>query len=170
MRKPGCLRAFVCACPACPRRVSALRSCRSPAFPRFPCCAHTWLRPHVTVWALLVFARVVEEQACCGRVCLRVAGVRVYARGVFAWGVCASWCWRLLGVAGAVWLRPPLCPGLLACVLTLWCGLVGVCAAGACGVGAWAVRLGRDNRVPPHTVWRAVPGCCVRGEGEKGWG
>ena len=49
------------------------------------------------MWALLVFARVVEEQACCGRVCLWVAGVRVYARGVFVW------VFALLGVGALVW-------------------------------------------------------------------
>ena len=130
---------FVCA--VCVPASCRLRFvlCRSPAFPRFPSCAHTWLRPHVTVWALLVFARVVEEQACCGRVCLRVAEFRVYARGVFVWvfacfGVCAS------GVVGQCGPAAP-CPaffgwcsrsgvGLLACAVVLrarWAegGLVG---------------------------------------------
>ena len=52
------------------------------------------------MWALLVFARVVEEQACCGRVCLRVAGFRVYARGVFVWVFALLVLARLLGVVG----------------------------------------------------------------------
>lgn len=100
--------ALLCALSACPRWSSALRSCRSPAFPRFPCCAHTWLRPHATVWAFLVFARVVEKQACCGRVCLRVAGVRVYARGVFVWVFALSGCWRFGGVVGQCGPAAPL--------------------------------------------------------------
>lgn len=64
----------------------------------------------------------------------------------------------LLGVVGQCGPAAPLprLACLFACVLTPWCGLVGVCAAGACGVGAWAALLGRDNRVPPHTAWRGL--------------
>ena len=30
--------------------------------------------------------------------------------------------------------------------------------------------MGRDMIVPPHTAWRAVPGCCVRRERRGVWG
>ena len=47
------------------------------------------------------------------------------------------------------------------------------------GALAWAVvlraglvgKVGRDMIVPPHTAWRAVPGCCVAwGERRGVWG
>ena len=61
------------------------------------------------MWAFLVFARVVEEQACCGRVCLVGGGVWCLRLGcvrllVFALLVLA----RFGGVVGAVWSLPPL--------------------------------------------------------------
>ena len=116
------------------------------------------------MWALLVFARVVEEQACCGRVCLRVAGVRVYARGVFVW------VFALLGVGALVWwwdsvVPPPLCPGLLACVLTPWCGLVGVCAVLR---ARWAdggqVGAGQSCPAPLRALVALSTARCVAGE------
>ena len=57
------------------------------------------------------------------------------------------------------------CPGLLACVFTLWCGRCWrVRGSALAPLRAGCNSMGRDNVVPPHTAWRAVPGCCVRGE------
>ena len=122
VRKPGCLRACCVRCPACPRWSFALRSCRSPlqvrGFPR----SHL-VCPHVLVWArsLCSLGGVLAE-ACCGRVCSRVAGVGCLrycpcSLVVFAcFGVCAR-----LGVVGH---DCPAAPAPLAwLVLTLWCGL-----------------------------------------------
>ena len=115
VRKPGCLRACCVRCPACPRWSFALRSCRSPlqvrGFPR----SHL-VCPHVLVWArsLCSLGGVLAE-ACCGRVCSRVAGFRVYARGVFAF-----WCLRAL-VCALAWgwwdNHCPAAPAPLACLL-----------------------------------------------------
>ena len=105
-------------------------------------CAHTLL------CGRFVFARVVEEQACCGRVCLRVAGFRVYAGGVFAFWCLRFWCWRFGGVVGQCGPAAPL-PRLLACVLTLWCGR---CWRVRCSLGCGVTVMGRDNVVPPHTL------------------
>ena len=67
------------------------------------------------LWACLLVGWVAGVwclRYCCVRLgCLRFLGV-----GALDWG------------GGAVWLRPPLCPGLLVCVFMLWRGLVGVCA------------------------------------------
>lgn len=138
-------------------------SCRGAA-PLF--CAHTSLLAHA-LW------RGRESVCACGAAPV----VGVFARwvvgvwclrycpcsfGVFAcFGVGAVSCVRRLPVWGwwdsvAASAPLPRLACLLACVLTPWCGLVGVCAAGACGVGAWAALLGRDNRVPPHTAWRGL--------------
>lgn len=81
---------------------------------------------------------------CVGASCVRAGGGRagllwacLLAGGwglVFALLPVFVWVFALLGVGaldwggGAVWSRRPPCPGLLACVLTPWCGLVGVCA------------------------------------------
>ena len=86
----------------------------------------------------------------------------------------AFWCLRALVLAcllGVVGQCGPAAPAPLAwLVLT---PLVWAC---------WRVRwfcvpdgrrvalLGRDMVVPPHTAWRAVPGCCVRGERRGVWG
>ena len=132
--------ALLCALSACPRWSSALRSCRSPAFPRFHSCAHTWLRPHATVWALLVFARVVEEQACCGRVCLRVVGFDVCATARVRVGVCAFLVLALWWGGGAVWSRRPTLRSLPSGGVGFWCSRPGVGAVGVCGVlrARWA--------------------------------
>lgn len=126
------------------------------------------------MWALLVFARVVEEQACCGRVCLWVAGVRVYARGVFVW------VFALLGVGALVWwwgsVVPPPPLSRLACLRAH--ALVWACwrVRGCCVPDGWrAALLGRDSVVPPHYVcwWRCPADACAReerrvgGEGES---
>lgn len=99
-----------------------------------------------------------------------VVGVRVYARGVFVW------VFALLGVGALVgwWdsvVPPPLCPGLLACVLTLWCGLVGVCAACACPMGGGRPGRGGTTLSRPFTCVGGAVHRPMRGEeGEKGWG
>ena len=93
-----------------------------------------------------------------------VAGVRVYARGVFVWVfACLLVCARL-GVVGQCGPAAPAPVCLLACVLTLWRGLVGVCDA---PLGVGVTVMGRDNHVPPHAVWRALSPRCVRVE-ERG--
>lgn len=119
------------------------------------------------MWALLVFARVVEEQACCGRVCLRVVEFRVYARGVFVWVFAFLLVCARLGVVGRGLPRRP-CPGLLACLLA--CSRSGVGAVGVCDapLGAGVTVMGRDNHVPPHAVWRALSPRCVRVERGRG--
>ena len=86
----------------------------------------------------------VSTRYCVGALCVRLGACLVVARlvGVFAcgWlgfvftrGACSFGCLRacLCALAWGWWgsvVPPPPCPGLLACVLTLWCGLVGVCA------------------------------------------
>lgn len=54
---------------------------------------------------------------------------------VFDWGVCVLACVRLLGGGGAVWSRRPFAPACLVGVHAFGVGVVGVCAACACGVG-----------------------------------
>ena len=111
------------------------------------------------MWALGVFARVVEEQACCGRVCLRVAGFRVYVRGVFVWVFALLGVGALVGWWGSVVVSAPHCAR---CPSGGW-GF-GVHASGV-GVLVWAVvlcaglggKVGRGNVVPPHTAWW----CCL---------
>ena len=102
-----------------------------------------------------------------------VVGFGVCVWVVFVWVFALSGCWRAcLGWWGSVVPPPPLprLACLLACVLTLWCGRCWRVRGTALPDGRRAAMLGRDMVVPPHTAWRAVPGCCVRGEGEKGWG
>lgn len=126
MRKPGCLRAFVCA--VC---VPALVVCAS--FVPVACFSTVpLLRSHLAA----------PTRYCVGASCVRAGGGR--AGLLWACLLAGGWVWclragrvRLLVFAllvlvlwwggGVVWLRASLCPGLLACVLTLWCGLVGVC-------------------------------------------
>ena len=84
------------------------------------------------MWALLVFARVVEEQACCGRVCLRVAGFRVYVRGVFVW------VFALFGVGALVGWWDSVVPPPLITLTAFW--RVGFwCSRFWCG-RCWRVR------------------------------
>ena len=118
-------------------------------------------------WALLVFARVVEEQACVGVFACGWRGLVFALSGCVRVGVCVLACVRSLGGGGA-WFAPPPLPRLaclLACVLTLWRGLVGVCDA---PLGAGVTVMGRDNHVPPHAVWRALsPPLRARGERKR---
>ena len=172
-RKPRCLRArLVCACPACPPLWGFRLLCFMPVAParaRGSSCAYTSCLPTRSgVGALCVRLGACLVGACCGRVCLRVAGFRVYARGVFAF-----WCLRALVLAcllGVVGQCGPAAPAPLAwLVLT---PLVWAC---------WRVRrppflgegvtvMGRDNVVPPHTAWRC-PRCvaCKRRVGVLSW-
>ena len=158
--------ALLCALSACPRWSSALRSCRSPAFPRFPCCAHTWLRPHATVWAFLVFARVVEEQACCGRVCSVGGWGLVFARGACSpFGVCVFWCWRAcLGWWGSVVPPPPFAP--LACLLACSRSGVGLLACARLLRARWAEggQVGAGQSCPaPYGVVLGCPAAACAG-------
>ena len=95
--------------------------------------------------------------ACCGRVCLRVVGLRFFVFAwVFAWVVCAC-----LGVVGGVVPLPPLFLPRFACLRVyalVWALLA--CATLRLCVGVVAV-MGRDMVVPPHAVWRALSGCYV---------
>lgn len=115
------------------------------------------------MWALLVFARVVEEQACCGRVCSLVAGFRVYARGVFAF-----WCLRALVLAcllGVVGQCGPAAPAPLAwLVLTLWCGLEKRVRWFCVPDGRRVALLGRDMVVPPHALLGGAAAVALRVE------
>lgn len=90
--------------------------------------------------------------------CLRFLGVFVW---VFAFLlVCAR-----LGVVGRGLPRRPVSACLLVC-LRFGVGAVGVCDA---PLGAGVMVVGRDMIVPPHAVWRALYGCCVR-VGREGCG
>ena len=110
-------------------RVGRLRFVRAgrPLLPRVPALTHLAC-PRALAWALLCLrggGSLGLLWACLlagGWVsCLRAGRVRL--------GVCVLACVRSLGGGGAVWSRRPLAPAcLLACVLTPWCGLVGVCA------------------------------------------
>lgn len=66
---------------------------------------------------------------------------------------------------------PPPCHGLLACVLTPWCGLVGVCVVLR---ARWAdggqVGAGQSCPAPLRALVALSTARCVRVEGEKGWG
>jgi hypothetical protein len=166
VRKPGCLRARL-VCAVC---VPALVVCAS--FVPVACFSTVpLLRSHLAAPTRCgVGASCVRagggRAGLCGRVCLRVAGF-----GVCAFWVCSRGCLRscLCALAWGWWgVVCPAAPApacLLACVLTLWRGLVGVCDA---PLGAGVTVMGRDNHVPPHAVWRALPGCCVRVERERG--
>ena len=166
VRKPGCLRACCVRCPACPRWSFALRSCRSPlqvrGFPR----SHL-VCPHVLVWArsLCSLGGVLAE-ACCGRVCSRVAGVgclRYCPCSPF--GVCVLWCVRSPGGGGTI-IVPSLLPRLAWLVLTLWCGLEKRVRGCCVPDGRRVALLGRDMVVPPHTAWRCPPPDAWRGRRE----
>ena len=108
----GCLRAFVCL-------LLRARPCGGFALLCFLPVAHSatgpllrshLVRPHVTVWALLVFARVVAAWACCGRVCSVGGWVGCLRYCPCSLGVFAlSWCWRAcLGWWGSVAASAPL--------------------------------------------------------------
>lgn len=171
----GCLRAFVCL-------LLRARPCGGFALLCFLPVAHSatgpllrshLVRPHVTVWALLVFARVVAAWACCGRVC-SVGGWGC----VFASGACSCGCLRFLGVGalvgwwGAFVSRRPFCLGLLACLLAcsrLWCGrcwrVRGLCVPD----GRRGGQVGAGQRCPaPYCVALGCPAAAWRGE--MGWG
>ena len=182
VRKPGCLRACCVRCPACPRWSFALRSCRSPlqvrGFPR----SHL-VCPRALVWArsLCSLGGVLAE-ACCGRVCSRVAGVGclrycpcslvvfacfgVCARLGVVFGVCAR-----LGVVGQCGPAAPLprlaCLRAHALVWACW-RVRGCCAA------RWAdggqVGAGQSCPAPLRALVALSTARCVRVEGEKGWG
>lgn len=83
--------------------------------------------------------------ACCGRVCLRVAGFRVYARGVFVWVfACLLVCVRL-GVVGQC---GPAAPPLLRLACLRAHALVWACwrvRGSACSMGGW--RSGRGGTI-----------------------
>ena len=152
MRKPGCLRAFVCVV----LRARVVRPCAS--FVPVAC---------FSTGPLLVLTLGAPTRYCVGASCVRAGGGRagllwacllaggwgwVFARGacslvVFA---CLLVCARL-GVVGQSLSRRPLCPGLLACVLTplVWALLACARAGGRPGKGA---VMGRDNHVPPHAL------------------
>ena len=148
-------------------------SCRSPlpghAGP--PSLTHLAC-PRALAWALFVFAwgrallGLVVGVFACGWLGF------VFTRGACSpFGVCAFLVLAcLLGVAGAVWLRPPALPRLAclrahalvwACWRVRW-----FCVRG----GRRVALLGRDNRVPPHTAWRC-PRCvaCKRRVGALSW-
>ena len=169
MRKPGCLRAFVCA-------VCVPASCVCASFVPVACFSTVpLLRSHLAaptrcgVGASCVRAgggRAGLLWACLlaggGVWCLRFLGVfawvfALFGVGVFAWG------------GGTLCVPPPLALsvlwwcGLLA--LTLWCGR---CWRVRCSLGCGVTVMGRDNHVPPHAVWRALSPRCVRVERERG--
>lgn len=147
-------------------------SCRSPLLGTRVLLRSHLVRPHATVWAHFVFAW--------GRALLGLA-VGVFACGwlgfVFTRGACSFGCLRAClcalawGWWGSVVPPPPPCPGLLACVLTLWCGLVGVCAVLR---ARWAdggqVGAGQSCPAPFTCVGGAVHRPMRGEEGEKGWG
>lgn len=121
------------------------------------------------MWALLVFAWVVEEQACCGRVCLWVVGFGVYVRGVFVWVFAFLVLACLFGVVGRCGSAAPLfrlvCLRVRALVWVCWRVRYCVCLlrAGVAGMG-WGMV------VPPLVVWWRCTRC-VRVEGGvfTGW-
>ena len=87
--------------------------------------------------------------------------VGVFARwvvgcGVFAWGVCVSWCWRSGGCAWFALLWPPCLVACLALTCRVWAAL-----AWAVACAGWGGKVGAGQSCPAPTVWRAVPGCCV---------
>ena len=79
---------------------------------------------------------------------------------VFAWGVCAFLVLaRLLGVVGQCGCVRPFAPACLLACSRSGVGVVGVCGGSALApLRAGCNSMGRDNVVPPHTAWRAVPG------------
>ena len=89
---------------------------------------------------------------------------------VFAFGLCSCGCLRFLGVGalawggGTVWLRPPL-SRLLACVLTLWCGLEKRVREPVGGQVRGGNGAGQSCPAPCAAGWRCRR--CVRVEGEK---
>ena len=82
--------------------------------------------------------------------------------GVFAlsWCVCSPW-------GGGTIIVPPPCPGLLACVLTPWCGLEKRVRGCCVPDGRRAARWGRNTIAPPHALLGGAATRCVREEGEK---
>jgi hypothetical protein len=110
--------------------------CRSPAFPRFPSCAHTWLRPHATVWALCVRAGG-GKAGLCGRVCSRVAGVWCLRLGCVRVGVCVLACVRSLGGGGTVWSRRPSSRSLPSGGVGFWCSRAACGRAPLCAKPPW---------------------------------
>ena len=173
-RKQRCLRArLVCACPACPPLWGFRLLCFMPVAParaRGSSCAHTSCLPTRSgVGALCVRLGACLVGACCGRVCLRVDGFRVYARGVFAF-----WCLRALVLAlwcggGTVWSRRP-CP---ACLVGAHVSGVGLLACAVVLRARWARgRSGRGGTIVSRPIQRGVrcPAAAWRGERGKGWG
>jgi len=129
------------------------------------------VRPHVTVWALLVFARVVAAWACCGRVCSVGGWVGCLRYCPCSCGCLRFWCWRaclgVVGQCGPAALPRLACLRVHALVWACW----RVRGSALAPLRAGCNSMGRDNVVPPHTAWRAVPGCCVaRGERRGVWG
>ena len=130
----------------------ALRSCRSPlqvrGFPR----SHL-VCPHVLVWArsLCSLGGVLAE-ACCGRVCLRVAGV-----GCLRYCPCSLVVFACFGVCspggGGTIIVPPLLPRLLG-----WCSRSGVGLKSVCA-SRWAARYGAGQSCPAPC---AAGWCCRR--------
>ena len=160
MRKPGCLRAFVCA--VC---VPALVVCAS--FVPVACFSTVpLLRSHLAA----------PTRYCVGASCVRAGGGRaglLWACLLVGGGVsCSRGCllgWRvrfgvgaLAWVAGAVWSRRS-CPRLIG-----WCSHA--------GVGGFGVCAGRNGKWGGTTMSRpmlrgAVPhAVCAWGEGREGWG
>ena len=68
---------------------------------------------------------------------------------VFAFWCLRFWCVRSPWGGGAIIVPPPPLPRLLACVLTLWCGLE---KRVRCSLGCGVTVMGRDMIVPPHAL------------------
>ena len=147
-------------------------SCRSPCchgFPRSHCFAHALWRGRVSVCVGVAAGLVVGVFAC---------GRRGFVFAwVFAWVVCAFWCWRFGGGGGTslshcpqtltalgwvgFWRSRSLVWALLACALA--------CARGAGRQGG----AGHDCPAPPLRCWVALsPPVRARGERKRvvGWG
>ena len=164
-RKPHCLRALVCA-PVCVpascvcASLNAGRLCKYAGFRAHTWCAHTCWCGHACLCSL----GGVLAEACCGRVCSWVVGLRFF---VFAWVFALSGCWRFGGVVGRGCPAAPLSLAVL-----WWAGFwrsrsgVGVKSVWA---SAWATSMGRDVVVPPlcGVVALLLPLLCARGR-ERG--
>lgn len=136
-RKPRCLRArLVCACPACPPLWGFRLLCFMPG-----CCptvlrSHFLACPRAVAWARKCLR--VWGCTCCGRVCLRVAGVWCLRYCPCSCGCLRACLCALAWGCGAVWSRRPFAPAcLLACLRAH--ALVWACWR----VRGWRVRGGR---------------------------